>query len=46
MLINKTKRRSKTCSRYSCVAAGMETFFLDLTQVAKNVAGCESVWDS
>ena len=46
MLINKTKQRSKTCLRYSCVAAGMETFFLDLTQAVKNVAGCESVWDS
>ena len=33
-------------SRYSCVAAGMESFSLDATQVVKNVAGCESVWNS
>ena len=28
------------CSRYSCVATGMESFFLDLTQAVKNVARC------
>ena len=31
------------CSRYSCVAAGMEIFSLGLMQAVKNVAGCGSV---
>ena len=34
------------CFRYSCVAAGMERFSLDLTQVVKNVAECGSFWKS
>ena len=34
------------CSRYSCVAAGIETFSLDLMQAVKNVVGCGSVCDS
>ena len=34
------------CSRFSCVAAGMERFFLDLMEAVKNGAGCGSVWNS
>ena len=39
-------RRSRVYSRYSCVTAGMESFFLDLTEVVENVAGCGSIWNS
>ena len=41
-----TKWKSMMCSRYFCVAAGMEKFSLDLTQAVRNVAGCGNVWNS
>ena len=34
------------CSRYFCMATGMERFSLDLTQAVRNVAGYESVSNS
>ena len=40
------KRSSRVCLRYSCMAAEMVRFSLDLTQAVENVAGCESVWNS
>ena len=41
--VNQKKRRSRICSRNFCVAAGLEKFFLDLTQTVTNMAGCRSV---
>ena len=33
------------CSKYSCVAAGIEIFSLDLAQAVENVARCGSGLD-
>ena len=32
-------------SRFSCVAAGIKIFSLDLSRSVKNIEGCSSVWN-